>query len=238
MRNLQTLVISMLRSPDRRQRAAAELAKTNLEWEFLDAVDGSLLGENIPGYDREKVKNLLGFEMTPGEIGVFSSHKKAWQACVDRNLPTLIFEDDFVLLPHFEETIDALLAHSEDWDLVRLQALEDSPYTVMKELGAITIVENKTDALGLTASLVNPRAAKKLLQHAQDMYEPVDHYLEHVSKHGVRFLAVKPYPCIISQAPTTIYRPDRVSIRGWRKLKRSIYRWIDRTFSKDPWFPK
>lgn len=228
----------MERSPDRRQRAAEEMSKTTLDWQFLDAVDGRLLGDSIPGYDRAKVKNLLGFELTPGEIGVFSSHKKAWQACVDKNLPTLIFEDDFVLLPHFEKTIDTLLANPEDWDLVRLQALEESPFTMVKDFGDVAIVSNKTDALGLTASLVNPQAAKKLLECARDMYEPVDHYLEHVSKHGIRFLAVKPYPCIISQAPTTIYRPDRVAIRGWRKLRRSMYRWIDRNFSKDPWFPR
>ncbi len=94
MRNLQTFVISMLRSPERRQRAQDELAKTSLDWQFLDAVDGKLLGSNILGYDSERVKNLLGFELTPGEIGVFMSHKKAWQACLDKNIPTLIFEDD------------------------------------------------------------------------------------------------------------------------------------------------
>jgi len=40
---LQTIVISMLRSPDRRERARQELAKTNLQWRFLDAIDGKLL---------------------------------------------------------------------------------------------------------------------------------------------------------------------------------------------------
>jgi glycosyl transferase, family 25 len=228
----------MLRSPERRERARNELAKTNLDWQFLDAVDGKLLGNQVPGYDREKVRNLLGFELTPGELGVFLSHKKAWQACVDKNLPTLIFEDDFVLLPHFEKVIDTLLANPQDWDLVRLQALEESPFILKKDFGDIKLVQNQSDALGLTASLVNPKAAKKLLEDARELYEPVDHFLEHYSKHGIRFLAVKPYPCTISEAPTTIYRPERASIQGWRKRKRSIYRWIDRTFSKNPWFPK
>ncbi|WP_293599565.1 glycosyltransferase family 25 protein, partial [Polynucleobacter sp. 35-46-11] len=133
MRNLQTLVISMLRSPDRRQRAAEELAKTNIEWEFLDAVDGKLLTPPIPEYLPEKVKNLLGFELMPGEIGAFLSHKKAWQACVDQNKPTLIFEDDFILFPQFEKTIDYLLNEYPDWNLVRLQALEGSTYKVIHE---------------------------------------------------------------------------------------------------------
>ncbi|OYY08913.1 MAG: hypothetical protein B7Y67_16365, partial [Polynucleobacter sp. 35-46-11] len=123
----------MLRSPDRRQRAAEELAKTNIEWEFLDAVDGKLLTPPIPEYLPEKVKNLLGFELMPGEIGAFLSHKKAWQACVDQNKPTLIFEDDFILFPQFEKTIDYLLNEYPDWNLVRLQALEGSTYKVIHE---------------------------------------------------------------------------------------------------------
>src|SRR5512143_1509999 len=102
MQKLQTLIISLLRSPQRREKAQSELAKTALKWSFLDAVDGSKLQGPPPEYHPRKVKRLLGFEMTPNEIGCFLSHKKAWQACVAADVPTLIFEDDFVLLPHFE----------------------------------------------------------------------------------------------------------------------------------------
>jgi glycosyl transferase, family 25 len=238
LRDLQTLVISMLRSPDRRQRAAEELTKTSIEWQFLDAVDGKLLTAPIPEYLPEKVKSLLGFELMPGEIGAFLSHKKAWQACVDQNKPTLIFEDDFILFPQFEKTIDYLLNAYQGWSLVRLQALEDSSYKIIHEAGDFVIAENEVDALGCTAYLVKPDAAQKLIDGARYIYEPIDHYIEHKGVHGLSFLAIRPYPSDISQSPTTVYRPDRASIRGWRKIKRSIHRWLDRIFSKNPWFPK
>jgi len=228
----------MLRSPDRRQRAAEELAKTNIEWQFLDAVDGKLLTHPIPEYLPEKVKKLLGFELMPGEIGAFLSHKKAWQTCVDQNKPTLIFEDDFILFSQFEKTIDYLLNDFQDWNLVRLQALEDSSYKVIHHGRDMVIAENEIDALGCTAYLVKPDAAQKLINGAHYIYEPIDHYIEHKGVHGLSFLAVRPYPSDISQSPTTVYRPDRASIRGWRKAKRSINRWLDRAFSKHPWFPK
>jgi len=228
----------MLRSPDRRERTAQELEKTNLQWEFLDAIDGKLLAWPVPEYLPKKVKRLLGFELMAGEIGAFLSHKKAWQACVDQQKPTLIFEDDFILHPQFEKTVDYLLTEYQDWNLVRLQALEDSPYRVIHKAGDMVIAINEIDALGCTAYLVKPEAAQKLIDGARYIYEPIDHYIEHKAVHGLSFLAVKPYPSDISQSPTTVYRPDRASIRGWRKIKRSLARFADRHFSKHPWFPK
>jgi glycosyl transferase family 25 len=228
----------MLRSPDRRERATQELGKTNIEWHFLDAVDGKLLNFPIPEYDEKKVEKLLGFGLMPGEIGAFLSHKKSWQACVDQNKPTLIFEDDFILLPQFEGVIDYLLNDFQDWDLVRLQALKDSAFTVIQDAGSFAVAENHSDALGCTAYLVKPSAAKKLIEHSASIYEPIDHYIEHRSKHGLSFLAIRPYPSDISQTPTTVYRPDRAPTRGFKKIRRSINRWLDRNFSRDPWFPR
>lgn len=228
----------MLRSPDRRERATQELGKTNIEWQFLDAVDGKLLNFPIPEYDDKKVEKLLGFRLMPGEIGAFLSHKKAWQACVDQNMPTLIFEDDFILLPQFESVIDYLLNNFQDWDLVRLQSLKDSAFTVIQDAGSFVIAENHSDALGCTAYLVKPTAAQKLIEYSVSIYEPIDHYIEHHSKHGLSFLAIRPYPSDISQTPTTVYRPDRAPTRGLKKIRRSINRWIDRNFSRDPWFPR
>ena len=121
---------------------------------------------------------------------------------------------------------------------MRLQALKDSAFTVIQDVGSFCIAENQSDALGCTAYLVKPSAAQKLIDHAAFIYEPIDHYIEHRSKHGLSFIAVRPYPSDISQTPTTVYRPDRTPTRGLKKIRRSIDRWLDRTFSKDPWFPR
>lgn len=238
--NLQTLVISLLRSPHRREKARLELSETNLNWSFLDAVDGSQMQSWPPEYQPDKVKRLLGFNLTPNEIGCFLSHKRAWQTCIENNLPTLVFEDDFILLPTFEKTVNLLLTEFHDWQLIRLQALTKTPHHVVKVFGDISIVRNLADPIGATAYIIKPGAAEILVGHAKDIYEPLDHFLEHKTKHGVEILAVKPYPVDISRAPSTISdRPDdRKSIRGLRKKIRSFNRTLDRIFSKDPWFPK
>lgn len=239
-RPLQTLVISLEQSLSRREQAAIELSKTNLEWRFLDAVDGRKLSYPIAAYPASKVKRLLGFELTPNEIGCFLSHRSAWESCIATQTPTLVFEDDFLLLPHFEECIEQLLSHLDDWQIVRLQALLETPSDKLKSFDQFDLVQNHADPLGATAYLIQPAAAKILVAFSEQIYEPLDHFLEHHTKHGQLTLAAKPYPVDITKVVSTIAdRPnDRKPIKGFAKNIRSFYRWFDRSFSKDPWFPK
>ena len=61
--------------------------------------------------------------LTFGEMAITLSHRKAWQACIDANLPAcLIFEDDFTAVgPELRRRLDtavALLPH--DWQFLQL----------------------------------------------------------------------------------------------------------------------
>ena len=236
--DLNTLVISMRHSQARRTRAQVELAKTALPWHFLDGVDGRQLPFPIPQYSAQKVKRLLGFELMPGEIGAFLSHRLAWQECVNRQQTSLIFEDDFILLPDFEKILEYLMHDFQRWNLMRLQALKSVPHQVITKTPSAAIVQNDEDPLGCTAYLVKPDAAQRLLACSEHIFEPIDHYIEHRQLHGLEFLAVLPYPTDISQTPTTVDRPERRPIRGWKKLRRSWFRSLDRHTSARPWFPR
>jgi glycosyl transferase family 25 len=239
MSEIQVLVISLAGSDARQQKVRAELDKTSLNWRFLDAVRGSTLISIPKEYKPAKVKNLLGFELTPNELGCFLSHKKAWQECVDKNIPTIIFEDDFFLLPHFEKAIAYLMNDGGNWKAVRLQGLSKVSQAVIQSNGDISLVRNIGDAVGATAYLLKPEAAKILVEASNDIYEPLDHFLEHHQKHHLEFLAISPYPVDITGVQTTIAdRPGRLPIKGWAKTKRSILRALDRWLSKNPWFPK
>lgn len=239
MSDIQVLVISLVGSDARQKKVKSELDKTSFPWRFLDAVKGSALKSIPKEYKPTKVKKLLGFELTPNELGCFLSHKKAWQECVNANQPTIIFEDDFYLLPDFEKTIHFLMNECTDWEAVRLQGLSSVPQEEIFKSAGISMVRNIGDAVGATAYMIKPSAAKKLIEAASDIYEPLDHFLEHRQKHHLEFLAISPYPVDITGVQTTIAdRPDRLPIRGIAKLKRSICRILDRRFSKNPWFPK
>ena len=239
---LQILVISLKHSTARQAKVASEMDKTSLSWGFMDAVDGSKLDLKTVPYNEAKVRRMQGYILTSREIGCYLSHMKCWQACVDQGVPTLIFEDDFVLLPHFEQVLATLVNDYRDWQIVRLQALEEKADALVADFGAYRLVRNDGDPLGATAYLINPASARKLIEESRELYEPLDHFIEHHEKHGLQMLAVKPYPVTVvdvTRATSTITdRPDRAPVRGWRKARRSLFRGLDRLFARHPWFPR
>lgn len=236
---LQILVISLRRSLDRRAKVEQEMQQISLPWSFLDAVDGSALQNPPSEYKAFKVKCLQGYELTPNEIGCYLSHKEAWKRCVEINIPTLILEDDFVLAPEFEHVIQTLLSNPDSWSFVRLQGLYEVSHEEVSSIDRVRLVKNIGDAVGATAYLLKPEVAHTLVHESSDIYEPADHFLEHQKKHGLEFLAVRPYPVDITRAKSTIDdRDERAPVQGLRKRLRSVARALDRVFSQKPWFPR
>jgi glycosyl transferase family 25 len=236
---INILVISLKRSLDRRNQVEQEMQKISLPWSFLDAVDGSALTTPPIEYKPSKVKRLQGYALTPNEIGCYLSHKEAWRRCVAENIPTLILEDDFVLSSDFEATLNTLLNEVTEWNFVRLQGLYEVPFKKVLEQPGFALVKNQGDAVGATAYLLKPQIASQLTKHSVDIYEPVDHFLEHHQKHGLEFLAIRPYPVDITRAKSTIAdRSERAPVKGLNKRIRSVARVVDRVFSREPWFPK
>ena len=215
------------------------MQKISLPWTFLDAVDGSSLVVPPVEYKSNKVKRLQGYALTPNEIGCYLSHKEAWKRCLEKNVPTLILEDDFVLFSNFEKILNALLNEVTEWSFLRLQGLYKVDFKKVLEQSEFTLVKNQGDAVGATAYLLKPSVAARLIKHSVDIYEPVDHFLEHYQKHGLEFLAIRPYPVDITRAKSTIAdRSERAPVKGLKKRVRSLNRLVDRVFSKEPWFPK
>jgi glycosyl transferase family 25 len=235
---LQVCVISLERSIARRQRVEDQLDKTSIQWQFINAVDGYALPSMPISYKQSKVKRLQGYELTPGEVGCFLSHIKVWELCLQNNITTLVFEDDFLIGENLESVIDDLLSTTNQWNLVRLSGIYETRHQILEKRLTYDLVQNLGEPCGTAAYMIQPAAAKILLDNAMDIYEPVDHYLEHYSKHGLRCLAVKPYPIGLAHTKSTITdRPGRPPVKGFRKLLRSIFRFIDRRISSNPWFP-
>jgi len=236
---VQIVIISLERSLDRRAKAIQEMTKVSLPWSFLNAVDGSALRVLPIEYKPHKVRWLLGHDLTSNEIGCYLSHKEAWKLCVKNNIPTLVFEDDFILAPNFQEILIELLRNHPKTDFVRLQGLYEVPFNIITEVAGASLAKNVGDAVGATAYLLKPHIAKRLIEASVEIYEPVDHFLEHYQKHSLEFLAIRPYPVDITKAKSTIDdRSEREPIRGFKRLLRSIARALDRVLSSHPWFPK
>jgi len=240
MAPLFTILISLKRSESRRFAAVDILSKLSyLDWHILEGIDGLQLHNTPPEYDEAKVTRLLGFPLTSSEIGCFLSHRQAWVQCIEKDQPTLILEDDFSITPNFEQGLSALIHRYQDWDIARLQGLVDTPHSVINSGTDYQIVINNEDPLGATGYVIKPHAAKRLVQNSNEIYEPLDHFLEHHSKHKLKIVALKPYPIKTNGTASTMHdRPARQPINGFYKKWRSLNRAIDRFMNKDPWFPK
>lgn len=239
MQPLQVRVISLKRSPERRKRVEQQLQDFFLDWQFLDAIDGFKLKPYPKSYNQEKVRRLQGHDLTPGEIGCYLSHLKAWEQCVHENIPMLVFEDDFVIGPNIKPIIIDLVACQNLWGVVRLSGIHETKDNIVQSRDLYRLAINHGDPCGTASYLIQPWAAQTLIDHSVEIYEAVDHFMEHFSKHGVRIYAAKPYPITLSDSKSTIVdRNDKQPIQGVKKLLRSIYRAWDRLTSKNPWFPK
>lgn len=235
----QIFVISLEKSTERRRRVVEEFSNLDIQWEFIEAIDGSKLAKPPSGYFKKKVQRLQGYQLTSNEIGCYLSHQKAWELVITNNKITVILEDDFILSNLFVLGVNELIENEKYWDIVRLQGLYSSDSINIKKLNHVNIVKNIGDPVGATAYILKPSIAKKLIEFSDEIYEPLDHYLEHESKHGIEMYATQPYLVENSGVVTTITdRPLREPVKGLKKIIRSINRQIDRMFAAKPWFPK
>src|SRR5579863_4877511 len=180
LQGFDIVVISLRRSSERRRQAAQQLDAMRFAWDFLDAIDGMALAYFPEEYDRRSRLRLTGFEMSPGQIGCFLSHRQAWKQCVQRQRPALILEDDF----KFQQDLDGVLPYINDnlsaFDLLRLQGLWDGwKHKVLKDYGQKKLVKHYYDPSGATAYFIKPECAGVMLEKSQRFHAPVDDFFGH-----------------------------------------------------------
>lgn len=101
---IKILVISLLRSPDRREAIAARLNALGLDFTFVDAVDAKMLStesvEAIQGAQR--VHRDYGRVIGATEIACAMSHTAAYQEIQSTGLDgAIVLEDDAIIDEHF-----------------------------------------------------------------------------------------------------------------------------------------
>lgn len=234
---MKIYVISLKDSVGRRVEASSQLEKLSFEWEFIDAVDGRKLHSFPIEYNPIKVRRLLGFEMTPSELGCFFSHKKIWNIIAQKKQTAVILEDDFVLTENFDFGVLNTINNNDDLAFLRLQGLTNVENKTLETYNDLRLCELLGDPLGSSAYFITPKCASRFIKRTKEIFEPLDHFLANTRRHGIESLALLPYPVEVSADTSTITdRGDRKPIRGYKKIKRSLFRFIDRIISKDPWF--
>jgi GR25 family glycosyltransferase involved in LPS biosynthesis len=230
----QAVVIS-LRSSARGEHVAKIQGTCPVPCQLWDATDG----REMPPDQIEQIyqPNLLTpnypFELRPGEIGCFLSHRRIWQWIVDQQIPQLlIFEDDIAFLPNFAETLAFAQQHAPDGSYVQFQVrnLKFNSDNLSGSSSTPRLVRPDVVPLRCTAQLVTLGAAQRLLANSQQIDRPVDALIQMTWLHGVEVLVALPQSVIevsnsLGGSTIGINRRRRSLWQSLtRQWKRSLYR--------------
>lgn len=189
---LPVLLINLDRAVDRCNFMKTQLAAAGLHnVTRISAVDGRTVGR-VPEYRPHEWRSR--WELTPGELGCFLSHRTAWKQVVASQEVTVILEDDILLCSQFGETIDAVAGRLGGKDLVKLDWL-DMPI----RRGALPANDSGVELSSLlqpvpssAAYVLTPEAAEVLLHRSQAFCDTVDDFIFSQQKHLSLFQLERP----------------------------------------------
>jgi len=180
-------IINLKHSVERKKHMQELCEKYNLNYEFIEAVDGKTLNDDEISkvYSKEKAIKKIGREMSRGEIGVLLSQKSIYQKMIDEDIEeAIIFEDDI----EFDDKLIEVLDHSdrfpEYWNLVLLghHACKSREIETGYSFWGQIEVTNKYKlarpyeiGCGAYGYILRKSAAQVLLDDLQVIVEPIDH---------------------------------------------------------------
>jgi len=230
---IEGLIIHLKRAEKRLPQVKALQSILPLPVTIIDGVDGLLLSDDEMRavYRRRLHKPHYPFELRRTEIGCFLSHRRAWQAIVDRQLHAgLIVEDD--VQPDgtlFAKVLGAAMAVVKAGDYVRF------PYRSYTDKGdrvagndEAMLIEPCQSGLGMQMQLVGRDAAAALLRATEMFDRPVDTTIQLRAVPGVRVLAARP-TCIRQigeQLGGSVVQKKKKPLGETlsREVKRALYR--------------
>lgn len=232
----ETMVITLQNDLARQAAMRQQLTTMGMEFRFFDAVNGRTLTELPPQYNRKKRLRHFGFDMSPGEIGCFLSHRNIWQYAAQANKIVLVLEDDAKLSSDMPQTLDFALRYSLEWDFLRLSGLRKKSNIVYEfaRQGHYALIKQLKDPCLSTGYLLRPDGARKLLKASDHFINPVDNFIEIRHQNRLRALSVIPYPVTQMGVASTIgdrkvykktagFRLRRLLFRSYRDVVKHLW---------------
>lgn len=183
----QIFVISLEKDKKRRASIKKELDKYQLDFNFINAVNGSLLTDKEIEKLTSKEKSIqaIGRELTKGEIGCSLSHLSIYEKILTENIKTaIILEDDATISPSFIEVVSDIKQYfSKKCQLILLgyNAFSDGNKGVdckfhILQTSHFKIFKPLSLACCTHGYVLSQCAAKQLISITKTMYLPIDHY--------------------------------------------------------------
>lgn len=135
MHNVPTFLINLDKDVDR-------LAFMKRQFDFLELPFDrfpAISGKDIPDWARPWFFSAQGSrqtKLTPGEVGVYTSHISIHRIIVENKIPyALVFEDDVKIERDMIDFIQSIDNFGFNWDIIRLSNNPKSPFVKIDDFG-------------------------------------------------------------------------------------------------------
>lgn len=156
---MKTFIINLAERSDRKNFMQDQLNKLNLNYQFIEAIDGRKLSDD----EINKVTlNFADSYLTKGEIGCALSHLKVYKKMVNENIDiALVLEDDAILANDLSSTLREINAiDNKQKPNIYLLSRADSFIKNQKISNNIYRIKDASAAHGY---IINIKAAKNLI---------------------------------------------------------------------------
>lgn len=181
---IEAFIIHLARAEARRPQVDRILAASPVPASIIDAVDGRALstGELQAAYSRKSLHApRYPFALGVGEIGCFLSHRKAWQAIVDKGLEAgLVIEDDAEIdAEAFKPALQLAGQHIARHGIIQFQVRAIAkPGPVVASSGDQHLTRPVVVPLRASCTLYARSAARRLLDQTAHFDRPIDAYAQ------------------------------------------------------------
>ncbi|HAS6063688.1 TPA: glycosyltransferase [Vibrio vulnificus] len=225
---MKVFVVSLARSLDRRKRIEEKLKQQGIEFEFYDAVDGSVDGFLHSEKSRPTITQCRkGYHLKTSEVACFASHYELWKQCVELNEPIMILEDNVDPVSNLSQVLVDAFTQVPHYGYIKLSATQKRAFQPIVALSdGYQLGGYAAGTCGTTAYMISPAAALKFIQHANTFVEPVDDYMEKPWRHHVQTYSIAPDLFTRAQIASTIgaKRKDKSKMTVLNKIYAELFR--------------
>lgn len=199
-------VINLPNETERKNRITIRLQALGIEPTFVEGVDGRLIDLDASGvYDSARHRRCYPRDLSRGEIGCCLAHRNVYARMLEDGCKhAVVLEDDALLADDLPQVIDALLAVSSSWDLVRFLGREknDRASRIIGPLPGVASQLARPLSIpgGAYGYLLNRHAATKLHALTARNWLAIDTLHGMVYQTGLATLSCIPSPVLPNDA--------------------------------------
>ena len=223
---MHAYIINLVRSPERRAHMVAELGKTGIDYEIVQAVDGRELdfhdSRTIANVEPSVLDNNL---LLPNQIACVLSHLDAYRRILnDGSDYGFVFEDDVILPSDLGSLADAIAKTLAGAEIVLLNF--DSKDTCrMSREGSIELPDSRVLALPIdvndpvsgAAYIISRQACERMIEQLLPVRAKVDDWAQRYNEGMLdRVRCVVPLPVTknpVFASTIEYYSPDSLKAR-------------------------